>query len=321
MSGDSGVDVTVVQHELSRRGLLRAGGITVGLAALVSACADDVHEDAPSRVGSVPPTSTLPPAVVTDGVLFRTASSMHYSTIDAHNFAIDNGDLTAEQRALVETFIAANQAAIATLDEWTVRAGSQVWGCANPRFNRMTLDPIELHITGVPDEADPDRSIPPSDDPNRDAMALVYSMETLMGATHQSFVPIMSKPEYRQALMDVGQGAARRSAVGALAINPKNLFNPTSVINANPTVTVVTAPATTTTVQDIAQPDNGATTTTVPTISAPLVYYAVPGQFGLLSPVQLAVGYPNAGTQYTVNMETPSFNSFTYDYQSCDSEA
>jgi hypothetical protein len=307
----------LASKSISRRGILRVGGASVAVAALVAACGD-VEEDAnPARVGSVPPLPTLPEGIVSDGVIFRTATSMHYSFIDSLEMCKKLGELTADQTALVERFIAAHEEAIKDMQEWTITAGAEPWTCANPRFDRVTLVPIEEHITGRPKQGNEEADVPPSDDPNRDCLSTVAAMETLCAEMHQSFVQTLSLSEYRRAVINQGQLAARRSARQALEINPENIFNPTALQNANPDVTTTTAAATTTT-QNIAKPEGGGTTTTTPQVFNPQVWYAIPSQFGALSAVQLQVGAPTAsGSQFTINMETPSLNSYIYDYMTC----
>jgi hypothetical protein len=300
---------------LSRRGLLRAGGFTAAMTAILAACSHIDTDKKPARVGDAPAPTNLPQGVVTDGVLFRSATSIHYSIINSHNIAKKLGKFTADDTALVDDFIAGNQAAIKTLQQLSTKAGSQPWSCSNPRFDRVVLTPIREHITGRPKQGTEENDVPPSDDSHRDALALVYGMETLAAAMHQTLVPQFSKPEYRAAAMAVGQTAARRSAAAALYINSANTIIPASVLSANVSVTTTTAPATTTTVQNIAQA-GGATTTTNPSAGfAFQEYYAVSSQFGTLSAVQLGIGKPVSNTQFTINIETPSLNSFIYDYQ------
>ena len=264
----------------------------------------------------MPPLPTLPESVATDGVLFRTATSMHYSFIDSHNITKKLGDLDTAQTALIDAFIKAHEDAIVDLKGWTVKAGSEPWTCANPRFDRTVLVPVTAHITGRPKVGNEESDVPPSDDPDRDCLALAEAIENLCSAMHQSFVQTFSLPEYRAATIRQGHRGARRAAVLALEINPDNVVNPVLQANANVAApTTTTEAATTTTAQDIAQPDDGATTTTVATIAAPQQWYAIPSQFGSLSAVQLAVGAPSSGgTQFTINMETPSLNSYIYDY-------
>ena len=300
----------------SRRGLLRIGGLTIGLAALAAACASEEDDANPARVGALAPAPSLPEGVVTDGVLFRTATSIHYSVIDAHELAKKLGKLTPDQTAIVDDYIAANKAVIADLQTWSETAGSKPWTCANPRFDRVILKPIGDRITGRPKQGAEEADVPASDDPNRDSIALVHACETLAAAMHQALVPQFSKPEYRGISIGHGTESARRSSALALIINPDNLVSPTSLLNANLDVPTTSSEAATTTTQDIAQSDSGeATTTTVAITGSIQQYYAIPSQFGTLSAVQLAVGAFGASGQTTINIETPSLNSFVYDYQ------
>ena len=316
MNNQTSPDSFVTAEPLSRRGLLRVGGLTIGFAALVAACADEVKEKKPARVGDVTPPAKLPDAVVTDGVLFRTAASVHYSIIDAHKISKELGKLSPEQTSIVDAYIAANETAIRDLAKFTTDAGSKPWTCANPRFDRVLLTPIRAHITGRPKEGSEESDVAPSDDPTRDSLALAYAMETVAAEMHQSFVPQLSLPKYRAAVMQQSQAAARRAAALALAINPANIVNPLSLKNANVSTPTTVEATTTTAAQEITK-TSAATTTTVAK-PAPFdfqQYYAIPSQFGSLNAVQLAVGVPSGGAQFTINLETPSLNSFIYDYQ------
>jgi len=304
------------EQSASRRGILRIGGLTVAIAALAAACASEDGDANPARVGELTPAPTLPEGVLTDGVLFRTATSMHYSVIDAHELAKKLGKLTAAQTAIVDDYIKANQDAIEDLQSWSEKAGSKPWTCANPRFDRVILKPISDRITGRPKEGTEETDVLPSDDPNRDAMAVVHACETLAAAMHQSLVPQFSKPEYRGVVIGHGTEAARRATALALVINADNLVNPTNLANANLDLPTTTTEAATTTTQNIAQSEKGGTTTTAaPTAGQIQQYYAVPSQFGTLSAVQLAIGAFGASGQFIINIETPSLNSFIYDYQ------
>jgi hypothetical protein len=278
---------------LSRRGLLRIGGLSIGFAALIAACAEDSTDAKPARVGDAAPASKLPTVEVNDGVLWRTAASLHYSIIDAHNAAKKHGKLSAAQTSIVDAYIAANQDAISTIDKLTVDAGGEVFGCANPRFDRVVLGPLVDRMTGRDKTGNEESNVLPTDDAPRDALALAYTMETVAAATHQSLVALLSTPALRAEAMDLGQKAARRAAALALAIDPANRINPALVANANVT------PST--------NPD-----------SARQRYFAVPSQFGLLAATQLAIGaVSEADTQFTMNIETPAVNSFVYDGQTC----
>ena len=306
---------TVTDTPLSRRGLLRLGGAAVALGAVAAACSDVAADKKPARIGSVPPVPTLPEAVISDGVIFRTATSMHYSIIDGHEASKKLGSLTPDQTKLIDSYIEGNKQAITDMQAWTRKAGSAEWTCANPRFDRVSLTQMIDHITGRPRKGTEEADIPPSDDPNRDCMAMSCALENLGAAMQQSFVQTLSQPQYREACINQGQLAARRAARQSLAINPNNLISPAAVQAANPDVTTTTTIAATTTTQNIAQPESGPTTTAAPVITNPQQWYAIPSQFGSLSAVQLSIGAPSAaGTQFTMNLDTPSLNSYIYNY-------
>ena len=309
-------DIAVTDHEVTRRGVLRVGGLSIALAALVAACGNDSTDKNPARVGQSPTPPTLPDGAVNDGVLFRTATSIHFSIIDGHKTAKELGKLDTSQTAIVDAYTAAHQASIKDLQQWTTIAGGKPWTCANPRFDRVILKPIHDRITGRAKEGSEETDVPPSDDSNRDAMALVHAVESLAAAMHQSLVPQYSQPKYRAASMVHGVAAARRAAALALVINPQNIVNPTTLQTANLDATTTTSVAAPTTTQNIAGSGGApAPTTTVPKTGEIQQYYAIPGQFGTLSAVQLAVGAFSSGSQFTINIETPSLNSFIYDYQ------
>ncbi len=303
-------------HQLSRRGVLRLGGLTIAISALIAACGSNEPGDAhPARVGVGTPVPVLPDGTITDGVLFRTSTSIHFSVIDGHNLAKKLGQLTPAQTKVVDGYIAANQKAIADLQKWSETTGSKKWTCANPRFDRVILLPITGRITGRPKQGAEEADIGPSDDPNRDAMALVHALEELAAAMHQSFVPQFSIAKYRQPTIGHAAESARRAAALAMIINPQNLIAPNSLLNANLDTPTTTTVATTTT-QNIAQSAGNATTTTAAGKTGQLQqYYAIPSQFGTLSAVQLSLGAFSSGAQFSLNIETPSLNSFVYDYQ------
>ena len=306
---------------LSRRGILRAGGVTLGLAALLAACADEASDSKPARVGDAPAPEPLDEPVFSDGVLFRTATSLHYSIIESHNLSKALGDLTPDQVAIVDTFIEGHKKSIGTLQELTARAGSAPFTCSNPRFNRVVLSVLKDRITGRPKRGNEEADVAASDNPNRDALALAFAMESVGQATHQSYVPQLSQPEFRAAAMIESVACARRAAALALAINPENTINAALVEVVGASEPAEPANQETTTTQNIAQTgdeDAGGTGNVQPAaITSPQTYYAVPSQFGTLSAFQLAVGAPSSGNQFTMNIETPSINSFVYDFTTC----
>jgi len=242
---------------------------------------------------------------------------MHYSFIDAINISKELGDLDASQTEILDAFITAHEDAIVDMQAWTVKAGAEPWTCSNPRFDRTVLVPITDRITGREKIGNEEVDVAPSQDPTLDSLSLTEAMENLCCAMHQSFVQSLSTPEYRAASINQGQLGARRAAALALEIDPANVVNPASVDNANLAndLSTTTTAAATTTTQDIAEAEDGATTTTINTVLSPQTWYAIPSQFGQLNAIQLSVGAPLAGgSQFTFNLETPSLNTYIYDF-------
>ena len=117
--------------------------------------------------------------------------------------------------------------------------------------------------------------------------------------------------------MTIGAREARHAALLALTINPDRpggLVNFADAVNAEPASPPTTL-APTTTVQNIASPSGGSTPTqTVQQTEIPTVT-AIPSQFGSLAALQIVVGKGDEnGTRLKINLETPSFNSFVYEY-------
>ena len=160
---------------ISRRQVFKVGGVAVGFSALIAACAEGAADVKPARVGTAAPAKKLAAVVVNDGVLFRTAASLHYSIIDAHNAAKEHGKLSQDQVAIVDAYIAANTDAIASIDVLTIEAGGKPFGCANPRFDRVIVVPLVARITGRPKVGNEEADVAPSDDPTRDALAMAHS--------------------------------------------------------------------------------------------------------------------------------------------------
>src|SRR5690606_23262274 len=65
-----------------------------------------------------------------------------------------------------------------------------------------------------------DGEIPPSDDIPRDALALMRALEALSVSSALHFIPKLSTPELREAVISLGAQASRRSATATLLINP-----------------------------------------------------------------------------------------------------
>ena len=149
----------------------------------------------------------------------------------------------------------------------------------------------------------------------RDVLNFAHALESIAGSTYQGLVPALSLPNLRKDVVLVGAQEARHAALLAILITgrPDGYADPSDVQNA--TLVAPTTTAAPTTTQNIAAPTTQAGAQAPPDATAILPVYAMPGTFGLLSQVQLVLGRPNeAGTRLTVNIETPSLNSYIYEF-------
>jgi rubrerythrin len=266
---------------VSRRRLLVTGGATLSLGALLAACGkSSPNEGAISRVGTVPPTTALPDAVVNDVTLLRTATSLEYSALFVYDAVQSAGLLSGDAAELAKRFAEDHQRHAELFAELTAELGGEEYRCANPRLQETFVEPAIRLIAG-----DAEAGIEPSPDPSTDVLTVAHALESLAGATYQSFVPLLVERDLRADAMRVGEQEARHAAVLAMVINPDQLIDTSDLPGGEPL-------------------PEGAPTT-----------FAVPGAFGSLSPIPVTIGAPvEAGTQVTLNLETLSLNSFVYEY-------
>lgn len=305
-----------------RRDVLRIGGATISLGALMAACGGSSNQGTIGRVGDAPPVRTLPDAEVNDIVLLRTASSLEYSALNAYALAQELGVLDGVLDGLVleyvKRFVADHTGHAEVLAELTTELGGTPWTEGNCRLESAFLQPALVRITeGDPDPGEGAPPIPPSDDPVRDVLNIAHALETLAGASYQTLVPLLGSAELRQEAIRIATDEVRHAALLALTINAERPggWVPIEAIESAEPEEQESGEATTTTVQDIAQPE---TTTTEPeeqqATEIPLPT-AVPTQFGSVAAVPLVVGAGDVnGVRLRVNLETPSLNSLIYEY-------
>jgi rubrerythrin len=300
-----------------RREALRIGGFSVAAAAVISACGDFQRGEV-GRVGNVPTTIKLPDAVVTNVTLLRTASSLEHSVISVYSQVIGNNDLLDPKLAdMAKRFMDDHAGHASVFEQLTTAAGGTPWTCGNPKIDDVVINPIIKRITKGADATATAKAIAPSDDPRRDVLNFAHGLEALAGATYQALVGLFSEPSLRADAMRIGAREARHAALLALTINtarPDGWINLGDANSASPSAAPITV-APTTTVQNIANPVGGpAPAPVVPQTEIPSVT-AIPSQFGGLSAIQLVVGKGDEnGTRLKMNLETPSLNSFVFEY-------
>lgn len=266
-------------NTLSRRELLRMGGLTVVGATFLAACGKqaNVPESANiASVGEVPPTTGLPAVEVTDAALMRTAASLEYNAIETYELVLSSGLLTGNYAKLsdaVKRFRDDHVRHAEAVNGIAVQLGSKSVTCGNARIRSLYIDPAVALIT---ESGNPDAGV--------DVIALAHGLENLATQTYQGVVGLLSTSQLRAAAMRIGADEARHAVVLAQVLNP-------GFGAVGPTVNETTGKA------NVA---------------------SVPMAFGAQSSVQVTIGAPNAeGVKTTVAMETPSLNSLVYDYVSC----
>lgn len=269
---------------LGRRELLLAGGATVGLGALVAACSSGAATE-PGRVGYAPVPTALPNEVVDDAVYLRTAQSIERTIVEVYGTIVESGALSGDGAALVARLVDDHTAAVAAVGELVTQVGGEPYDCVNAWYMERVIPPILENING--DGAD----IPPSDDPARDMLAVVDGMESMAASMYQGLVEKLSEPGLRGDVMVLGARSARHSAAAAIVSTgaPEAYVSP-AVLG-----------------QEVTAGESGL---------VPL--YAIPTQFGTLSPYSLVIGAASsAGTRFTTALETPADNSYVYADETC----
>lgn len=264
---------------MDRRSLLRVGGVTVSLGALLAACGEGrTGLTEPGRVGLAAPGSTLPSVSVDDLTYLRTAQSLEHTAIDVYAAAADLGVLDAATMSAIGRFVEDHRSHSAALSRLITGRGGRPFTCANPWIMERAITPILERISS-------------SDDVARDLLGTAHALEGLAGATYQLFTGLIADPALRKAAMSIGADEQRHAATLAMSITgtPAGYVSPELFG------------------EDL-EPD--AAGFPIP--------YAVPSTFGRLTAQELVVGArDDEGSRLSVGLQTPAENSYVYDYMSC----
>ncbi len=198
-------------QNLSRRRFLLAGGASVSLAALISACGGE-SKSGIARVGLAPDPAELPEAPVTDVALLRTATSLEYNALFVYDAAKDAGLLSGDAAKLATRFRADHKEHADATASLTEAAGGKSFNEPNPRLQSLYVEPALGLITK-------------SDDPATDVVALAYALETLAAATYQFYVPMLVDKSLRSAAMGIGGEEARHAATLGSVLNSTRLVS------------------------------------------------------------------------------------------------
>lgn len=319
----------LVTASFDRRGLFRIGGLTIAGAAIVAACGESEAGEL-GRVGVGATAPELQDPIVNDGVLLRTSASIEQSIVDAYQHILDSGVLgessstfpdLGDQTELVTLMQSHHADAVGVFNGLAEEAGETAWECGNTRLDSAYINPVFDRVEKGAAATDIAKAIDPSDDPLRDMINLVHTLESLSAASCQALVAQLTMPEPRKTSMEVGVRSARHAALVALRINPGGYVSASDAAAAQvsaPAATDTTVAATEDT-QDIAAPTTQAPAEEGPAPTEIPLPVAVPSTFGLLSPTTYIGGRGDEnGVRLKLNFETPSLNSFAYPFDTCD---
>jgi hypothetical protein len=273
---------------LSRRRLFEVGAGSIGVAAFLAACGGE-EPPAPGRVGNAPDITEPPDTEVDDAVYLRTLTSLDHAIVAVYDELRDIEGLDENTAALLERFSEDHLAAAASLADLTTEAGGEPYECANPWLMERTMQPVIDHIVGSTAEGN---EIPPSDDPNRDALSTAVALENVSASTAQQYVERLVDPAVRAAVIGAGTTASRRAATAALRSNPP----PDGYVS--PALTEGA---------DVVADEQGF-----------IPPYAISSRFGQITPAPLVVGAADdVGQRFSVNIDTPAENAYIYEGMTC----
>lgn len=326
MSNES--NLPIVSASFDRRGFFRIGGLTVAAGALMAACGNPAASAGEvGRVGTGATAPTLLDPIIDNSVLLRTSASIEWSIADAYQRMLDAGHLAVasptfpdlgDQSDLVSGYLDHHRKSAETFNALAQEAGGEAWTCSNPRLDSAFIEPVFARVEDGAAATDVAKEIAPSDDPTRDMINLVVTLELLSAATSQALVQQVTEASFRAEAMRLAVRSSRQAALVSLYVNPGAYVTATDVVNANPSASTTT-PAVTETTQDIAAPDSGGTTApqAPPQTEIPLPV-AIPSQYGSLGPITYVGGTGDEnGVRLKLNFETPSLNSFVYPFDAC----
>jgi hypothetical protein len=228
----------------TRRSVLRIGGASVAMTAVLAACgvnnSGEAEEPNLPQTGQAPPTTGVGEWATDDSVLLRTSTSLEQLAIEVYQAALDNGWITTSALVAAATLFQEHHAEHKAVFAAATRGiGAEVFDARNPAVWSSVVVPAVTAI-GEADEAD------------RETMTLefAHALEGVAASTYQSIVPAYSTPRLRLAAMSVGGVEARHQAVLAgvlpntLAIAGVEALRPTTTVDedAEPAATVYQVP-------------------------------------------------------------------------------
>ncbi len=196
-------DDTPTARGVTRRSLLRGGGVAAVAGVVLAACGGS-EDNTIARLGTGVAKEPLPDVDVTDVVLLRTAMSVEKMVQDALSSPVL---ATGANASLMNALAGAHDSARLTLRSLVTARNGQPVDEANAKLTQnWGARALELVET--------------SDRQSDDALALAQALETLLASTYQGFVSQASEPALRADMMRLAVGASRRAATIAQQVAP-----------------------------------------------------------------------------------------------------
>lgn len=207
---------------MPRRAFLTLGGFSVATVALLGACGGSTIKTRVAQAGVTPETVAPPERVVSDVVLLRTLSSLAHSAASAYQKAIGMGALGGEALEFASRFLKHHQSSATFFEDQTKSLGGTPFTEPNPAVTKNIITPVFDAVMASADTAG-------------DLRNFLHSLEDVVTETCQSFVPLLSMPKLRAAVMSVGTIGAKQSAVWAAVLGGPVAFSLTPKATATTT--------------------------------------------------------------------------------------
>lgn len=196
--------MTTNQNPISRRTILRSGGMVAATSAFLAACGG--ANKTVTRIGSADTAEKLPEAPVTDVALVRTAQSVELLVAEILSDSRVTKLADKDSSPVIERFVAAHKAAATSLAPLVAARGGE--SATEPNAKLMVAF------------GEPALALLESGKLATDVLSLTLALETLTAATYQYFVQLTNEPALRAEMIRAGAPSSSRAAAVAQIINP-----------------------------------------------------------------------------------------------------
>ena len=196
--------MTTNQNPISRRTILRSGGMVAATSAFLAACGG--ANKTVTRIGAADTAEKLAEATVTDAALVRTAQSVELLVAEILSDSRITSLADKDAAPVVAAFVAAHKAAAASLAPLVTARGAEPVDAPNAKLMVAFGEPA-LALVEEGKVAD-------------DVLSLTLALESLAASSYQYFVQLTNEPALRAEFVRRGAPSSARAAAVAQLINP-----------------------------------------------------------------------------------------------------